>query len=98
MRTISSPSFSFREANIFISDNGVLVLFCFLETMLVPGHQESDFQSSFYLLECSKDIPQNCSKIITDESQNKLSEPIGLSLLYIQSFLSHEEMDGIDGI
>ena len=40
------------EANICISDNGVLKLFCFLKTMCVLGHQVSDFQSSFYAFEC----------------------------------------------
>ena len=40
------------EASIFISDNGVLTLFCFRKTMRVLGHQESDFQSSFYAIEC----------------------------------------------
>ena len=40
------------EASIFISDNGVLTVFCFLKTMGVLGHQESDFQSSFYAFEC----------------------------------------------
>ena len=32
------------NASVFISDNGVLTLFCFLKTMCVLGHQESDFQ------------------------------------------------------
>ena len=40
------------EASIFISDSGVLTVFCFLKTMGVLGHQESDFQSSFYAFEC----------------------------------------------
>ena len=40
------------EASIFISDNGVLTLFCFLKTMGVLGHQESVFQSPFYAFEC----------------------------------------------
>ena len=40
------------EASIFISDNGVLTLFCFLKTMRVLGHQKSDFQLSFYAVEC----------------------------------------------
>ena len=33
-------------------NNGVLTLFCFLKTMCEHGHQESDFQSSFYTFEC----------------------------------------------
>ena len=40
------------EASIFISDNGVLTLFCFLKTMRVLGHQESDFQSTLFAFEC----------------------------------------------
>ena len=42
------------EASIFISNNGVLTLFCFLKTMCVLGHQESDFQSSFMPLSFRK--------------------------------------------
>ena len=37
MKTVSL----YLEAIIFISDNGVLVLFCFLEIMFVLGHQDS---------------------------------------------------------
>ena len=62
------------EASIFISDNGVLTLFCFLKTMCVLDHQESDFQSSFYVVECKKDVPTNRLKIVTDKRQNQLSE------------------------
>ena len=40
------------EASIFISDNGVLTLFCFRKTMCVLGHQESDFQLPFFAFEC----------------------------------------------
>ena len=40
------------EAHIFTSDNAVLVLFCFLKTMFVPVHQESDVQKSLYAFEC----------------------------------------------
>ena len=40
------------EASIFISDNGVLTMFSFLKIMCVLDHQESDFQSSFYAVEC----------------------------------------------
>ena len=42
----------YLEASIFISDNGVLTLFCFMQTMYVLGYQESDFQLSFYAFEC----------------------------------------------
>ena len=45
MQKNSSNSFKYWEASIFISDNGVLTVFCFLKTMGVLGHQESDFQS-----------------------------------------------------
>ena len=51
----------------FTSENGVLVLFCFLKTMFVLGHQESDFQSSFYAFEFLKYTPPNCTKKITDK-------------------------------
>ena len=34
------------------SGNKVLVLFCFLKTMFVFGHQELDFQSSLNAFEC----------------------------------------------
>ena len=40
------------EVSNFISNNGVLTWFCFLKTMCVLGHQEADFQSSFYAFEC----------------------------------------------
>ena len=63
-------------ASIFISDNGVWTFFCFLKTMCVLGHQESGFQSSFFVVECYKDVPVNCLKIVTDKRQNQLSEPI----------------------
>ena len=42
--------------------------------MCVLGHQESDFQSSFYAFECKKDVPINRLKIVTGERQNQLSE------------------------
>ena len=64
------------EASIFISDKGVLTLFCFLKTKCVLGHQESDFQSSFNAFECKKDVPTNFLKIVKDKHQNQLSEPI----------------------
>ena len=57
------------EASIFMSDNGVLTLFCFMKTMRAPDHQESDFQSSFYAFECKKDVPTNCLKFVTDKRQ-----------------------------
>ena len=63
----------YREASIFISDNGVLTLFCFHKTMCVLGHQESYFQSSFYAVECNKDVLTNRLKIITDKRENQLS-------------------------
>ena len=44
--------------------------------MCVLGHQESDFQSSFFAFESYKDAPTNCLKIVTDKRQNQLSEPI----------------------
>ena len=50
------------------------MLFGFLKTMCVLGHQESDFQSSFYAFERKKDVPMNCLKIVTDKRQNQLSE------------------------
>ena len=43
LQKISSNSFIILEANNFISDNGVLTLFCFHKAMRVLGHQESDF-------------------------------------------------------
>ena len=51
-------------------------MFCFLKTMCLLCHQESDFQSSFYAAVCYKDVKMNCSKIIIDKRQNKSSEPI----------------------
>ena len=39
------------EANIFTSDNGVWVLFCFLKIMFVLGLQKSYFQLSVYAFE-----------------------------------------------
>ena len=47
-----------------------------MKTMCVPVHQESDFQSSFYAIECKKDVPTYCLKFVTDKRQNQLSEPI----------------------
>ena len=44
--------------------------------MCVLDHQESDVQSSFYAVECEKDVQTNCFKIVTDKRQNKLSESI----------------------
>ena len=72
------------EASIFIADDGVLTLFCFLKTICVLNHQESDFQSSFYAVECKKDVPTKCSKIVTDKRQNKLSESIVWPLRHCQ--------------
>ena len=72
------------EASIFISDNGVLTSFCFLKTMCVLGHQESDFQSSFYTSECKKDAPTNRLKIFTDKRQNQVSESIVWPLRHSQ--------------
>ena len=42
--------------------------------MCVLGHQESDFQSSFYAVECYKDVLMNRLKIFTDKRQNQVSE------------------------
>ena len=53
--------------------------------MCVLGHQESDFQSSFYALECQKDALTSCTKIVTDRRQNQLSEPIVWSLRHSQN-------------
>ena len=47
MRKISSKSFIMLESQHFTSDNGVLVIFD-LKRMFVMGHQDSDFQSTFY--------------------------------------------------
>ena len=44
--------------------------------MCVLGHQESDFQSSFYAYECKKDVLMNCLNIVTDKRQNQVSEPM----------------------
>ena len=44
--------------------------------MCVLGHQESDFQSSFYAVECQKDVPTDHLKIVTDKRQNQWSESI----------------------
>ena len=59
----------YLEASIFIFYNGVLTLFCFLKTMCVLGHQESDFQLSFIAFEVQKDVPVNCLKIVTGKRQ-----------------------------
>ena len=48
LRTISI----YWEASIFISDNRVLTLICFLKTLCVLGHRETDFQSLLYAVEC----------------------------------------------
>ena len=52
--------------------------------MCVLGHQESDFESSFFAFECEKDDPANCLKIVTDKRKNQLSEPIVWPLSHIQ--------------
>ena len=57
MRNISSNIFVILESKHFTPENGVLVLSCFLKTMFVLCHQESDFQSSFYALECKLYAP-----------------------------------------
>ena len=51
-------------------------MICYLKTMCVLGHQETDFQSSFYAVECEKDVPTNLLKIVTDRRKNQLSESI----------------------
>ena len=68
--------------------------------MCVLGHQESDFQSSFYAFECKKDVTVNCLKIVTDTRQNQLSEPIDWPLRHSQKgqVSLTEEVDRIDGI
>ena len=88
------------EASLFMSNNGVLTLFCFMKTMRAPDHQESDFQSSFYAFECKKDVPTNCLKLVTDKRQNQLSEPIVWPLRCSQKgqFSLTGRGDGIDGI
>ena len=63
------------EASIFISDNGVLTFICFLITMCVLGHQETDFQSSFYAVECKKDVPTKRLKIVTDYAKTSCLNP-----------------------
>ena len=52
--------------------------------MCVLDHQESDVQSSFYAVECEKDVQTNCFKIVTDKRQNKLSESIVWPLRHCQ--------------
>ena len=44
--------------------------------MCVLGHQESDFQSSFYAVKCQKDVPTNRLKIVRVKRQNQVSESI----------------------
>ena len=72
------------EASIFISEYGVFTLFCFLKTMCVLGHQESDFQSSFNAIECKKDVAMDRLKIVTDKCQNQVSESIVWPLRHSQ--------------
>ena len=72
------------EASIFVSDNGVLTVFCFLKTVCVLGHQDSDFASSFFTFECKKEVPANCFNIVTDKRHNQLSEPLVWPLPHIQ--------------
>ena len=76
MHNISSNNFIILGSNIFISDNRVLTLFCFLKAISVLSHHKPDFQSSIYAFECLKDVLTNCTKIVTDKRQYKLSEPI----------------------
>ena len=52
--------------------------------MCVLGHKESDFQSSFYAVECQKDVPTNRLKIFTDKRQNQVSESIVWPLRHSQ--------------
>ena len=68
--------------------------------MCVLGHQESDFQSSFYAVECQKDVPTNRLKIAIDKRQNQLSESIVWPLHHSQkvNVLSQKVVNGIDGI
>ena len=53
--------------------------------MCVLGHQESDFQSSFYAVESKEDVPTNHSKIVTDKRQDQLSESIVWPLRHSQT-------------
>ena len=75
LRTVSL----YWEANILTSDNGVLVLFGFLKTMFGLGHQPP-----FYTFGYKKEVPINCTNIVIYKRQNKLSEPIGWSILHTQ--------------
>ena len=53
--------------------------------MCVLCHQESDFQSSFYAVECKKNVLTNHLKIVTDKRQNQLSESIVWPLRHSQT-------------
>ena len=68
--------------------------------MCVLGHQESDFQSSFYAVECQKDVPTSRLKIAIDKRQYQLSESIVWPLHHSQkvNVLSQKVVNGIDGI
>ena len=63
--------------------------------MCVLGHKESDFQSSFFAFEYKKDVPANCLKIVTDNRQSQLSEPIVLPLRHKQN--GHFSLTGRGG-
>ena len=72
------------EANIFTSDNGVLVLL-FSENNVCTWPSKIRFSIAILRFLVSERSPEkNCTKIITDKRQNKLSEPKGWSLLHSQ--------------
>ena len=50
--------------------------------------------------ECKKDVTMNCTKIVTDKSQNQLSKPKTGHYTTAKrgNFLSQEEVAGIDRI
>ena len=52
--------------------------------MRVLCHRKSDFQLSFYAVECLKDVPTNHLKIVTDKRQNQSSESIVWPLRHSQ--------------
>ena len=59
-------------------------MFCFLKTMCVLDHQESDNQSSFFDVEYQKDVRANGLRISQTTAKNKLSEPIVWPFLHSQ--------------
>ena len=65
--------------------------------MWVIGHQESDFQSSFYAFECYKDVPDELYKDCHRQTSKQVVRT-HYATTKRGNFLSQEDVGGIGGI